>query len=78
MTCNKDRSTWIKEETWKGHKSIRFSAGGYEALMIPEVGANVVELKEITTKGGKKSGEKLISFNKRTKKAQREIVKILF
>ncbi|MBZ9634416.1 aldose 1-epimerase [Clostridium sp. FP1] len=36
----------IKEELWKGYKSIRFSAGGYEALMITDVGANIIELKE--------------------------------
>ncbi|MCB2296543.1 aldose 1-epimerase [Clostridium tagluense] len=36
----------IKEEIWKGYKSIRFSAGGYEALMIIDVGANIIELKD--------------------------------
>lgn len=46
MTNKKNQSAWIEEELWKGHKSIRFSAGGYEALMIPDVGANVVELKD--------------------------------
>ncbi|KHD37552.1 galactose mutarotase [Clostridium acetobutylicum] len=46
---NKD--LWIKEEIiWSEHKCIRFAAGGYEALIIPDVGGNVVELKD-TNKG---------------------------
>jgi aldose 1-epimerase len=48
MINKKNEFVMIKEEIWKGHKAIRFSAGGYEALMIPEVGANVIELKDIT------------------------------
>ncbi|MGH4137331.1 aldose 1-epimerase [Clostridium sp.] len=36
----------IQEESWKGYKSIRFSAGGYEALMITDVGANIIELRD--------------------------------
>ncbi|MBU3190455.1 aldose 1-epimerase [Clostridium bowmanii] len=36
----------IQEESWKGYKSIRFSAGGYEALMITDMGANIIELKD--------------------------------
>lgn len=47
MKCNE--KAWIKEETlWKTHKALRFAAGGYEALMIPEVGANIIELKDNT------------------------------
>ncbi|AKN34186.1 galactose mutarotase [Clostridium carboxidivorans P7] len=44
---NKNEHTSIKEVLWKNHKAIRFSAGGYEALMVPEVGANIVELKNV-------------------------------
>lgn len=43
-------TTWIKEVEWKEHEAISFAAGGYEALIIPEVGANVVELID-TTRG---------------------------
>ncbi|WP_298842916.1 aldose 1-epimerase [Clostridium sp.] len=39
-------STKIEITKWKGHKAIAFSAGGYEALLIPEVGANVIMLKD--------------------------------
>jgi aldose 1-epimerase len=38
----------IKETLWKGHEGICFSAGGYEALIIPDVGANLVELKNVS------------------------------
>ncbi|WPC44729.1 aldose 1-epimerase [Clostridium sp. JS66] len=44
---NKTENTSIKEVLWKNHKAIRFSAGGYEALMVPGVGANIVELKNV-------------------------------
>ncbi|EFG87869.1 aldose 1-epimerase [Clostridium carboxidivorans P7] len=47
MINNKNEHTSIKEVLWKNHKAIRFSAGGYEALMVPEVGANIVELKNV-------------------------------
>ncbi|MCR3760357.1 aldose 1-epimerase [Clostridium felsineum] len=41
-----NNNLWIKEEIlWDEHKCIRFAAGGYEALIIPDVGGNVVELK---------------------------------
>lgn len=46
MSINKNEDAWIKETTWMGKKCIRFYAGGYEALMVPEVGANVIELKD--------------------------------
>ncbi|WP_148552400.1 aldose 1-epimerase [Clostridium scatologenes] len=44
---NKNEHASIKEVLWKNHKAIRFNAGGYEALMVPEVGANIVELKNV-------------------------------
>lgn len=46
MEKDKNKVAKIKEELWKGYKSIRFSAGGYEALMITDVGANIIELKD--------------------------------
>ncbi|HEY8889842.1 MAG TPA: aldose 1-epimerase [Clostridium sp.] len=39
-------ATKIEITKWKNHKAIAFSAGGYEALLIPEVGANVIMLKD--------------------------------
>ena len=38
--------TKIEITKWKDHKAIAFAAGGYEALLIPEVGANVIMLKD--------------------------------
>ncbi len=35
----------IKKITWNGLDAIEFAAGGYEALLVPSVGANVVKLK---------------------------------
>ncbi|MBP2033879.1 aldose 1-epimerase [Clostridium algifaecis] len=46
MGTEKNDNACIKETTWMGKKCIRFYAGGYEALMIPEVGANVMQLKD--------------------------------
>jgi aldose 1-epimerase len=46
LTNSKNQSALINEIQWKGHEGIRFLAGGYEALIIPEVGANVIELKD--------------------------------
>lgn len=46
MTNKKNEFVCIKEELWKEHKCLRFTAGGYEALIVPEVGANVIELKD--------------------------------
>jgi len=49
IRLNHNENAWIKEETlWKEHKALRFAAGGYEALMVPEVGANIIELKDNT------------------------------
>ncbi|NMM63979.1 aldose 1-epimerase [Clostridium sp. P21] len=42
---NKNESASIKEVLWKNHKAVQFSAGGYEALIVPEVGANVIEFR---------------------------------
>lgn len=36
----------VEETTWQGELAVRFAAGGYEALMVPGVGANVIELKD--------------------------------
>lgn len=45
INANKEVAT-MQEELWNGYKSIRFSAGGYEALMITDVGANIIEFKD--------------------------------
>ena len=37
----------IEKSVWQGEPAIRFGAGGYEALLIPAVGAQVIELKDI-------------------------------
>ena len=34
----------IKKTTWLGFEAVEMEAGGYEALMIPSMGANVVKL----------------------------------
>ncbi|MDR2937303.1 MAG: aldose 1-epimerase, partial [Rikenellaceae bacterium] len=34
----------IAKTTWFGHEAVEMEAGGYEALMIPAVGANMVKL----------------------------------
>lgn len=47
MNSNKKTAS-ITESLWKGQESIRFSAGGYKALIVPGVGANVVELKNLS------------------------------
>lgn len=39
----------IEKIDFLGMSAIRFEAGGYEAVMIPEVGANVVKLSHRTT-----------------------------
>ena len=46
MNSNKEYA-YIKEIVIEELKCIRLSAGGYEALLVPEVGANLVELKDI-------------------------------
>lgn len=44
-----NKNTWIKEEAlWEEYKCIRFAAGGYEALIVQDIGANVIELKDRT------------------------------
>lgn len=35
----------IEDIKWKGHDCIRFISGGYEAIIVPEVGANIIQLK---------------------------------
>jgi aldose 1-epimerase len=37
----------VKEKDWFGEKVIEFSAGGYKAIMIPSIGANVIQLINI-------------------------------
>lgn len=46
MANRKYDGATVQEELWQGHKAIRFSAGGYEALMITDLGANIIELKD--------------------------------
>lgn len=42
----KECETKIEQTTWGNFSAVRFSAGGYEALIIPDVGANLIELKD--------------------------------
>jgi aldose 1-epimerase len=47
LTIHKDwrnRKMSLKETTWFGETIIEFSAGGYKAVMVPGVGANVIQL----------------------------------
>lgn len=44
---NKGLDTKCVEIDWKGHKALRFTAGGYEATIVPEVGANLISLRKI-------------------------------
>lgn len=39
----------IKKINWNGFDAIEFAAGGYEALLIPAMGANVVRLRHAVT-----------------------------
>lgn len=38
----------VTQTIWQGRKAIRLSAAGYEALLVPSLGANVVSLKAAT------------------------------
>lgn len=38
--------TKAEQTSWQGEPAVHFCAGGYEALMIPGIGANVIELKD--------------------------------
>lgn len=37
-------SAQIEKSVWQGEPVIRFSAGGYEAVMVPGIGANLISL----------------------------------
>ncbi|HHW30398.1 MAG TPA: aldose 1-epimerase [Clostridiaceae bacterium] len=39
--------TKVEKGSWQGEPSIKFCSGGYEAVMLPGVGANVVSLRNI-------------------------------
>lgn len=42
-------NAWVKEEVFRNEcKCLRFAAGGYEALMVTNIGANIIELKDNT------------------------------
>ncbi|WP_063556594.1 aldose 1-epimerase [Clostridium ljungdahlii] len=45
LPINEKQAASVEEVLWKGHTAVKFSAGGYEALIVPDVGANVIELK---------------------------------
>lgn len=45
-----NQNSYIKEISWKNNWAVKFSAGGYEAIIVPDVGGNVVELKNIDKK----------------------------
>lgn len=42
----KNTSTGIYNELWHGEPAIRMCAGGYEAWILPQVGANVISLRQ--------------------------------
>jgi len=44
--CEEYKSA-IDQADFYGMKGIRFSAGGYQALVLPDLGANLVELKDV-------------------------------
>ena len=46
LTISCDENTWVKEVLWENYKCIHFAAGGYEATIVPDVGANLIELKD--------------------------------
>ena len=35
----------IRNTVWHGYQAVEFEAGGYEAMLIPGVGANLVKLR---------------------------------
>ncbi len=37
----------ISEINWHGERTVRFTAGPYEALVLPEVGGNLVSLRDV-------------------------------
>jgi aldose 1-epimerase len=37
----------VESSRWRGEPAVRFRAGGYEALLIPGIGAQIIELKEL-------------------------------
>lgn len=39
----------IKRINWNGFDAVEFAAGGYEALLVPAMGANVVRLRHTST-----------------------------
>ena len=39
----------IEKINFNGIPAVHFTAGGYEAVMVPSVGANVVKLKHTAT-----------------------------
>lgn len=43
--------SFIEHDEFLGIDALRFGAGGYEALIVPEVGANIVELKKLEHTG---------------------------
>ncbi|MCX7747552.1 MAG: aldose 1-epimerase [Clostridia bacterium] len=44
--CN-CRSARVWKDSWEGLDGIRFCAGGYEAFIVPQLGANLIELKDM-------------------------------
>lgn len=43
--CNCSKAS-VEKTKWNGEDAVRFFAGGYEALIIPGIGANLIELKD--------------------------------
>ncbi len=47
MNNNSYSGASIERCAWRGEPAIRFRAGGYEALLIPGIGAQVIELNDL-------------------------------
>ena len=45
MGQQNSKITTIEHTNWQGEPAIRLCAGGYEAIMLPKIGANVISLK---------------------------------
>ena len=40
----KEQNMYVKQIDWQGYAAIAFAAGGYEAILVPGMGANLVKL----------------------------------
>jgi len=47
MSLQNSKIATIEQTTWNGEPAIKFYAGGYEALLLPGIGANLISLKHV-------------------------------